>query len=72
MNEPEIKSAPANDEVDVSKIDRATLQQLRKNIEKLKRMDQMDKLRKTSHFNLGQLFPALGSRIINKDSKAGG
>jgi hypothetical protein len=45
------------DEIDTTKLDKATIKQLRKNIERLKSMQQIEQMKKVSHFNLGAFFP---------------
>ena len=46
-------------DVDVTKIDRATLKQLRKNIEKLKMMKNIDAMKTTPHFDIQSFFPTV-------------
>jgi hypothetical protein len=59
---PTVHSADVSqDDVDVSKIDRATIKQLRKNVEKLKSMQNIDAMKKASHFDIRSFF-ALGKK----------
>lgn len=56
-----IESTPitSSTDVDVTKIDRATIKQLRKNVEKLKSMKNVDAMRKVSHFDIQAFFPTI-------------
>lgn len=58
---PTVHSADVSqDDVDVTKIDRATIKQLRKNIEKLKSIEHIENMKKTSHFDIRSFFPSVG------------
>jgi hypothetical protein len=55
---PAVHSADASQpDVDVTKIDRATIKQLRKNVEKLKSMQRFDAMKKVPHFDIHSFFP---------------
>lgn len=55
---PTVQSADVSQtDVDVTKIDSATIKQLRKNIEKLKTMKNFDAMKKVSHFDIRSFFP---------------
>jgi hypothetical protein len=55
---PTVHSADVSQtDVDVTKIDRATLKQLRKNVEKLKMMKNIDAMKTVSHFDIRSFFP---------------
>lgn len=57
---PAVHSADVSqDGVDVTKIDRATIKQLRKNVEKLKTMKNIDDMKKASHFDIRSFFPTV-------------
>jgi hypothetical protein len=65
MNEPQLTNeddavvthgGPAP-EIDITKLDKATINQLRKNIERLKSRTQIQQLKTVSHFNIGAFFP---------------
>lgn len=54
---PTVHSANVEEAVDVSKIDRATIKQLRKNVERLKTMQNVDALKNTPYFDIRSFFP---------------
>lgn len=56
---PAVHAAQIDDRIplDLGQIDKATLKQLRKNIERLKSMQQVDTMKKVSHFDIRAFFP---------------
>lgn len=51
------QSTPSAPGVDVGKLDKATIKQLRKNIEKLKSRSNIEELKQVPHFDIRTFFP---------------
>ncbi len=57
MNDDTTLTTQPQTEVDVTKIDKATIKQLRKNVERLKSMHNVDTLKAAPHFDIRSFFP---------------